>query len=125
MRLENQCAKKSTFQDTLTKAYVKQVKLQIIRLLTGFDALDSVALALNRASMGLSKLSGGRALEDLFGVSQAGGKKPTMLSSALREKFAIGSKDSRDDDDSNKSAVKTGAAVVGLMDGTETLARGV
>ena len=126
MRLEKQCAKKSTFQDTLTKAYVKQVKLQIIRLLTGFDALDSVALALNRASIGLSKLSGGRTL-DLFGVSQEG-KKPTMLSSALREKLFIGSKDIRNDalvDESTNSAVKTGAAVVGLMDGTETLARGV
>ena len=32
---EKQCAKKSTFQETLAKAYVKQVKLQIIRLLTG------------------------------------------------------------------------------------------
>ena len=127
MRLEKQCAKKSTFQETLAKAYVKQVKLQIIRLLTGFDALDSVALALNRASMGLSKLSGGRALEDLFGVSQPG-KKTTMLSSSLLEKLSIGSKDNRDvafDDHSNKPAIKTGAAVVGLMDGTETLARGV
>ena len=63
-------------------------------------------------------------VEDLFGVSQPG--KKTKLFSLL-EKLSIGSKDNRDvaDDHSNKPAIKTGAAVVGLMDGTETLARGV
>jgi hypothetical protein len=125
MRLEKQRAKKSTFQDTLTKAYVKQVKLQAIRLLTGFDALDSVSLALNRASLGLSKLSGGRALEDVYGGAPQASNRSNMLSSMLREKLFMGGRAKHEDDDSNKTTVKTGAAVVGLMDGTETLARGV
>ena len=76
-----------------------------------------MALALNAASMGLSKLSGGRALKTFSAFRNR--QEDTMLSSSFSRSCSFRKIIAMLlDDHSNKLVIKL-SRVVGLMDGTE------